>query len=387
MKYLIVDLNIELNGHKYEIVNELMKWIDINGVSMDEYHFLLNLGNDKFYKPKTASIFVVEPCSPMAIDWANQVPLKKYQMQWAYIMKASKALKVERLILMEFDLYKSEMGQSRSERFEIHAIWFEPYLRQVCLDPGNTARLKFALSHFRKRRLFNWAMRNSSLKKVFLLNDHYAAAALSRLKNFKDRVAYLPDPVLNLAEAESFSSLKEYGIESKQFVILIFGEINERRNIPHSLDALSRLPEFYQQEITLLIVGQIAQDYEQELRALMRTERKFNLITKYELVSSVEKEALFAQCDIVLDIHVNYFANSSTVGMCAKYGKPMIVANYGLLAEIVKKYQIGTSVDPLSLEEISMAIATHKENKTKLEDASYVQDHHFDDFASVLLGL
>ncbi|SOE22875.1 Glycosyltransferase involved in cell wall bisynthesis [Spirosomataceae bacterium TFI 002] len=392
MKYLIVDLNIELNGHKFGFVNELMKWIEKNGKALDEYHFLVNLNDEQFHKSKSANVFVVVPNSQQINDWEGANPLKKYQLQWAYILKASLALKVDRLVLMELDIYQAEIGKTRKGRFEIHGIWFRPFVRQKCLDESRNAKIMFSLNHFKKRRLFGWAMRNSTLTKVFVLNDQYTVDTLNRSKKNGNRLAYLPDPVFDINAKEGIDIREKYKIPNDRFVILIFGCIDDRKNVVNTLTSLVNLDVKDQEMVTLLIVGKIMDSYRDEMDAKITEvegERKFGLVVNNEFVSEAEMDALFQQTDLVLRMNINYFASSGIIGMSAKYEKPSIVSNYGIVADITEKYKLGKLVDPLNTDQISEAIKYYFDNREIKEEShgqKYYQEHNADAFARTLLS-
>jgi glycosyltransferase involved in cell wall biosynthesis len=230
------------------------------------------------------------------------------------------------------------------------------------------------------------------VSKVFVLNDQYTVDVLNGNKKFRNRMAYLPDPVFDVTKDKSINIRKLYEIADNQFIILIFGCIDDRKNVINSLSALENLSQESQEKVTLLIVGKVMDSYRDEIEAKIKglnDSRKFGLIVKDEFVDDVEMDALFQQSDLVLRMNINYFASSGIIGMSAKYKRPSIVSNYGIVADITTKYKLGTLVDPLNVSEIKQAIDNFiaKNEGVQSEGDLYYKEHNCEAYARALLSL
>lgn len=379
-----------LNGHKFGFVNQLLKWVDTKGQDRDNYHFLVNLPVDQFHTFKSDNIFLQNPPDGDERTWADLSPISKYKQQWKLINKAAHAIHIDRVILMEYDIYQAEIGRKVPSPFEIHGIWFRPFIRQKNLENTRSARVNFAVNLFKKKRLFDWSMRNKSVKKVFVLNDKYTVDVLN--KKFKNRLAYLPDPVFDFAADDQISIRSKYQIQDKQFIVLLFGCIDARKNAINTLEALTRLHPNSQLKITLLIVGKIMEDYKSQLEEKLNEiegKKHFEIKINDEFVSDEEMDALFSQTDLVLRMNINFFASSGIIGMSAKYNKPSIVSDYGIVADITEEYKLGKLVDPMDPDQIAEAINYYLNNKTnpEMKGMAYYESHNVGAYAKALLSI
>src|SRR5690606_9446975 len=139
---------------------------------------------------------------------------------------------------------------------------------------------------------------------------------------------------------ENFQLRKHYNIPENHLVLLQFGYADERKNNENIIAALNQMPH---SAITLLIIGKFKPSYEAALHRLKTG--SFQLITHDESVSDEEMESTFRHSDVILRMNVNSFGSSGVVGIAARYNKPVIVSDTRVMAELVKKYALGETVD------------------------------------------
>lgn len=370
MKYLISDLNISLDGHKFGFVNNLLHYVGKHKTN-DLFVFVVNQSDDFHFHNDFPNIKVVYHTNE-----ENLGMVEKYKSQWQSILSYTKKYDIERLILMELDVYQLEIGKSKTP-FKISGIWFRPYSRLQAEGTGLKNKLMFLKNKTQKQLIMKWALRNSSLDKIFILNDE-------EMPNWLDNTRFftLPDPYFQYQKLEDFNLREKYNIAQNQLILLQFGYMDERKNNENIIEALNSFPSA---EITLLLIGKFRNGYENEVKNLHKGD--FQIITRNEFISNEEMESTFSQSDVILRMNVGFFGSSGVVGIAAHHNKPVIVSNTGVMAELVKKYKMGSVVDPYDISAIKKEILSYQfdEKKRVVNGKAYRDSHDLKAFAETLL--
>jgi len=375
MKYLITDLNITLNGHKFGFVNNLLRYAGENRPE-DEFVFLVNRSADFRLESRYPHIQVIFPSEEEQKALQNQPGLlKKSAAEWALIDRETCRHGCQRLILMELDLYQVAIGRSRTP-YLISGIWFRPYSRMEPEGPGLLQKIRFLKSRLQKKMVMKLALRNPSLDKIFILNDEQMPAWLDEQRFFT-----LPDPWFDYPMAEGFDLRKYYGIPDDHLILLQFGFADERKNNENIIAALNGIPH---SNITLLIIGKFRPGYEQELQQLKTG--PFRMVTRDEFITDEEMESTFRQSDVILRMNVNFFGSSGVVGIAARHDKPVIVSDTGVMAKLVEKYRLGEVVDPYDTETIRSLFLRYLQSPPVIDGKAYRDTHDLKAFAERLLG-
>jgi len=386
MNYLLVDLNIQLNGHKLGFVQETLNWLNrYANNSGHHFHFLVN---HELNTPSSQHVSVHYLEEDLHAKLQETRSLVRYRKQWKYIKVKANQLEVSQLILMEFDIYQMAIGNDSKVNFDINGIWFRPFYRQKVIGSSLLEKLKFGIAKIRKKITFKLALRNPNLKQVFILNDAETVEKLN--SNQTAKLVYLPDPVMDPIVKSVVDVRKKYGIEKEKNIFLIFGYIDDRKNVPNVLRALNKLPRAYQLKISLLLIGKVANNYAPILRdSFLENESEVQIIENNEFVSNDEMNALFQSSSLVLRMNINYFASSGIIGMAAKYNKPSLVSNYGVVADLTKAYSLGKEEDPLDITALSNHFIDFIGNPDdwKINGSSYCENHSMSKFVTTLLGL
>lgn len=374
MKYLIVDLNITLNGHKFGFVNNLLHYAGEHRPG-DEFIFLVNRSADFRLESRYAHVQVILPTEEEQQRVQNQPGLlKKSAAEWALIDREARRHRCGRLILMELDLYQVALGRSTTP-YKISGIWFRPYSRMEPEGPGLFQKIRFWRSKLQKKGVMKLALRNASLDKVFILNDEQMPAWLD-----ENRFFTLPDPWFDYPIAQDFDLRKHYDIPENHLILLQFGYADERKNNENIIRALNELPH---SDITLLIIGRFKPGYEEELKKLKTG--PFRMITRDEFISDEEMESTFQQSDVILRMNVNYFGSSGVVGIAARYNKPVMVSDTGVMAELVVKYRLGDVVNPSDTADIRALFLQYRQSLPAVDGSTYRDTHDLRAFAETLL--
>ncbi|MGR3810053.1 glycosyltransferase [Jiulongibacter sp. NS-SX5] len=386
MNYLIVDLNITLNGHKLGFVQETLNHLALHHTDGEHsFHFLVN---EELKKADSKHIEVHIPGKSYQAKFERHKGLKKYKEQWEYISLKAGQLDIEKVVLMEFDLYQAAIGFDKTTSFDVSGIWFRPHFRQKAIGLSILQTLKFKLKKLQKKTLLKSALRNKRLKNIFILNDQPTVDALN--DSDEQRFSYLADPVFDYPCYKLTDIRDKYIIDKDRLIFLIFGYMDERKNVVNILNALEGLEKEDQQKVCLMMVGKTADHYQDTLeKAIQKHSSEVQLFHIDDFVDNCEMEALFAQSDLVLRMNINFFASSGIIGLAAKHNKPSIVSDYGIVAELTEAYKLGRLVDPLDVSQLRALFRGFIKDPEswKIDGQSYYKQHNTKAFVETLLEL
>lgn len=381
MKFLITDLNIKLDGHRYGFMNNLLHYAGEN-FRDDEFVFLTNLSEDFRLEGHYSHIQTLQlsPEEQSAIDTGLSA-LKKARLEWEIISQYALDVKADRVILMFLDSYQAEIGKSKTP-FRISGIWFAPYSRMEAEGDSIGQKAKMLLTKTRKKLTMEWALRNPALDKVFILNDEEMPGWLNKGET---RFYTLPDPYFEYPAVPGYNLRVRYGIPAENLVFLQFGYIDERKNLENIVLAFNALAPETARKTTLLVIGKFKPGFKEHLLSLKKGE--YQVIFRDEFVSDEEMESSFAQSDVILRMNINFFGSSGIIGAAAQHNKPVIASDTGVMAGIVTRYGLGTIVNPYHIEEIAAAVtAFHTHPSGRVIDGSrYRTTHDLKAFAETLL--
>lgn len=374
MKYLLVDLNVEFDGHKFGFLQQAIRFLENNASREHSFYVASNLPAGSIALEKSAFFHYAAAFRPEG--------LQKYREQWKWISQVAIENSIDKVVLLELDRYQEAIGRFRMGNFGIYGIWFRPYLRQQRLDTG---RLSYFLQALKKRASLWYALRNTSLEKVLILNDQQTVDAMNA--SYPGRFAYLADPVFDFGFAADLPISQKFQVKNGNTVFLLFGCIDARKNVQNTLKAFALLDKKVQEKVTLLIVGKVMDKHVERCLDSLETPLHIQLIVEDRFVDDEEMESFFAACDVVLRMNVNFFASSGIIGIAAKYNKPSIVSNYGVVADLTLQYGLGKLVDPMDVRAIADLFQYYIENPKQIDGKAYVEKHNTAAYAKGLIQI
>jgi glycosyltransferase involved in cell wall biosynthesis len=385
MRYLFVDLNISLDGHKLGFMQNTLNYLASKN-DENSYSFLANDSTEfKIQIPEECKkIEVIYTSLEQRVLISNQKrTLQKAKAEWEIICQTAIKNAVNHVIMMDLDLYQISIGLKQTP-FYVSGIWFRPYLR---LQPDNEslkAKIRCEILKLQKKLTVKIALRNKNLCKIFILNDETMPL---ELKSISDRFQYLPDPIFPYLQLSGFNARKYYSIPNNNLIFLQFGYIDDRKNNENIINALHLLPDYIASETSLLIIGKYEKDYLQKINKWKGQNAKFQLITRDEFVSDAEMESTFAQSDVILRMNHTFAGSSGIVGIAANHDKPCIVSDFGVMADQVAKYNLGLIINPNDPEAISEGILSFIKDRSKLkiDGSGYRNTHDVQAFVETLL--
>jgi glycosyltransferase involved in cell wall biosynthesis len=145
--------------------------------------------------------------------------------------------------------------------------------------------------------------------------------------------------------------------------------LTERKGISKLLQSLWLLnPEDYQ-NIALAIVGEASPDQREKIETqIVSLCHKFpiQIYRNYQFVPEADVQAYFEVSDLILAPYQNHVGMSGILILAAAKQKPVISSNYGLMGEIIQRYQLGLAVDSTDPQSIAQGIQRYLNNQSQV---------------------
>ena len=282
--------------------------------------------------------------------------LRAFQ-EWKLFCKYAQSLKATRGLIMYFDPYLLPLAIGMKSPCSVSGIYFRPTFHYSSFHNYTTSWSK-PIQQWREKFILNRVLLHPQLKTLFCL-DPFAVKHINKFDSTS--AVHLPDPVeLPNQNKCQIASLKErLGINSKKKVFLLFGALNGRKGIYQLLEAIGLLSPALCEQMCLVLVGEANPTD----RALIKSKvaatclaQPVQIIEHYEFVPEQDIQGYFQLADVVLAPYQRHVGMSGILLLAAAANKPVLSSNYGLMGEMVQRYQLGISVDSTLPEEIAKGL-------------------------------
>ena len=283
--------------------------------------------------------------------------VKRVWVEWQLFCRYAKQLQIEQALVMYIDHFQLPLALGLAAPCAIAGIYFRPtfHYKQFM---GNSLSLSDRLRAWRQETLWRRALHHPQLRVLFSL-DPLAVAPLQQLGGAK--IVQLPDPI-QWCEPSSdrvHTLSNELCLKTQRCKFLLFGTLHERKGIFPLLAAIKQLPADQQQQIALLLVGQIMADnktkFLMEIKE-MTQQLPIQIVVHNEFVAEADVPAYFMLADVVLASYQQHVGSSGILLWAAAAGKPVLASEYGLIGELVRHHHLGVTVDSTQPREIAQGI-------------------------------
>lgn len=286
--------------------------------------------------------------------------LRNFQ-EWQLFCKYAKALQVDHALVMYLDTYELPIALGMTPPCAISGIYFRPTFHYPHLSGQQPSRRE-RLQQTWERLLLHRVLHNRQFRNLLSL-DPFVPKYINNVPT-QASVFHLPDPVrLELSTehlTEQLNHLRQtLGIESDRKVFLMFGALTARKGIYQVLDSIPLLPKTTTQKICLLLVGEADENNRAQINQRVDSlcERyPIQIIRHYAFVPDADIQLYFHLADIVLATYQRHVGMSGILIWAATTGKPVLSSDYGLMGAIVRKYQLGMSVDSTKPKQVAIGI-------------------------------
>ncbi|MEB3280496.1 MAG: glycosyltransferase [Lyngbya sp.] len=315
--------------------------------------------------------------------------LRNFQ-EWEIFCKYAEKLAASHALIMYFDTCEFPLALGRRSPCPFSGIYFRPtfHYPQELTNYSPTQQERW--QQWREKLLLSRILRHPKLQNLFCL-DPFAIDHLNRFKTHVKAI-HLPDPVEQIEPEKLPSSLlkEQLGIDPERQIFLLFGALTQRKGIYQLLDAIASLSPELNQKICLLLVGEsnIATSLDLKIARLCQ-EQPVQIIRRYEFISDEEIPAYFNLADVVLAPYQRHVGMSGILLLAAAAAKPVLSSNYGLMGEMVKRHQLGLTVDSTIPSEIAQGLIRFlQDDSEKLGDhskmRSFAQENSAQAFAELI---
>ncbi len=211
------------------------------------------------------------------------------------------------------------------------------------------------LRDLRKQLLYRFVLRNPGVAAMLTLDPYFVTHARRAYAN-GIKVAEAPDPAFPLPEPAAGVAAPWADIPEERRLLVLFGELTERKGLPTLLDSLLLLPAGDAERLAVIVAGRIDARLtpEVEARAVRLARERPQLWLRFEnrRLPAGELAALLRRCCMVLAPYQRFVGSSGIVLWAAGAEKPVLCQDYGLLGRLVRDHGLGVvtdSTDPSAL--------------------------------------
>lgn len=357
-------------GHRSEYVAHLMKFINTQPDLQGKYMFILNEKmRDLIGKLSASQNYFIHFIDFNKKQHRNSIT--KSFFEWKIVSEVIREHKsIREFIFMDIDPYLVLLVSPQFTKFNlsVKGILFQPYIHFKNINGGISFFVKKVLRNylFQKYSIFI----NSNVHKIFILNDKNGVGIMN--KQIKNIFFNLPDPIENsvhsIDPSVTLNIREKYGIKAANKNLLVFGMIDDRKNIITIIDALRLLPAELKKNIHLIIAGKLSENVrEKYMEHVERYKNEVSIAYNDGFVNAEEREPLFQSCDLVLMAYINFFSSSSVLGHAIMHNKNVVASDQGIIGRIVTESKIGIAVDPANPVKIKEALTELLKNNSKFE--------------------
>jgi len=314
--------------------------------------------------------------------------------EWELLLKYIKQLNVSYCIALYFDTCMLPAALGKRPPCKLAGIYFRPTFHYAKLSQNYQPSKSDRLQKIREIVILRLLDKKPNIAKILCL-DKFAVADLNTMFRQTAAVA-LPDPIeIPSAPAESTSTqvqaLKDtLGIDHHRTVFLLFGSLTNRKGIPQVLTAIQQLPEDLAQRLCVVLVGESNQaESINSTIAITCQQKPVQIVHHYDFVPEAKVPLYFALADVVLAPYQKHVGMSGILLLAAAAGKPVLSSNYGLMGELVRRYQLGLTVDSSQPRCIADALTQYLSqpsttfcNPQKMQE--FILENSADKFAQVV---
>ncbi len=285
-----------------------------------------------------------------------QVGAAKGQEEWNLMTKYATREWVDQVLLMYFDNLQLAFLRCRRLPFAVSGILFRPSFHYSAWGHGPTTSAQH-LRAFRKMTLLRLLLLRPGLCHLFSL-DPFAIPSLTAWAGSRSRVHYLPDPVPTrpVLNAERLALCNRLGIEPNRQVVLVFGQLDDRKGIVPLLGALGLLPVTVQKQWCVLLVGPIDKSVQSDLSVCLGEVGSVQVVRQHTFVVEPDIQPYFAVSDLVAVLYKKHIGMSAVLVRAAVAERPVLASDYGLIGQLVKTKQLGLTVNETDKAAIADAL-------------------------------
>lgn len=212
----------------------------------------------------------------------------------------------------------------------------------------------------RKQFLYARFFTNPIVCNVWTFDSYFSEFARIYYKG-GEKIRAIPDPAPSqIAVAPAECEVADR-IPGQRTAFLLFGELTVRKGVLVLLKALTVLPKELAASIAIVIAGRAEPHLHQQIidgiQQVSVAQPRLWIHFEGRFLHNGEIAALVSRCDVILAPYQRFVGSSGILMWAAKFSKPMITQDYGLLGQLVRTHGLGHDVDTTSPAVLADAIS------------------------------
>lgn len=281
--------------------------------------------------------------------------LAQSRTEWNLMEQYARLDRADEVLLMYFDHLQPAFWLSKPLPFDVSGILFRPSFHYADWGHGPST-VRERLQSFRKRWLLRALLIRPELKNLFCL-DTFAVAPINHWAS--RAVAHaLPDPVaIHPASANEVVNLShELGIGQGRKVVLVFGQLDERKGIEPLLRAFAQLTPAEQAGWCVVLAGPLAEPMRPVVVTAVAALTNVQVIRRHEFIVDEFVQPLISVADVVTVLYQQHIGMSGVLVRASAAGRPVLASDYGLIGQLVRTRHLGRAVDATNPDAIADAL-------------------------------
>ena len=354
-----------IGGHQLDQINLLLTRVDRYDIKP---FFVVNPDFFSYYpgERREGKVSII-PISEEQIVKINSLSLIASAFyKWKILLEYVHLTGCSHVHIMHLDHFQLPLFLYQKLPFTVSGVLFNPAIHYKEMFGEKISNIGL-VKYFRNRIFYRGMLTNSSVTKIFSF-DPYFCKFYKKKSIGREKLAYLPDPVLvdDTCNGNMELSVQEV-IQPDRSLFLMFGAVQKRKGIFKLLDAMPLLDEKTRKSITFLISGKIdisiLEQIKSKITGLRRRYPDLRIVKINEYLPFDELRLLIKQCDVILAPYQNFIGSSGVLYWAAAMNKPVITQHFGLIGHWVENYKLGLTVNTRSPKEIAAAICIVVKNE------------------------
>jgi glycosyltransferase involved in cell wall biosynthesis len=366
-RIMLFDLNF--TGHHANYINYLIRYWGENQMP-GELNIVVS---PEFVTHHSHLIYLAESYSQSAIRFVHisteeltqisvgEKPLERLFLrlkEWKLLCKYAIKLKSSHCLIMFLDTCELPLILGLKPPCSVSGIYFRPTFHYNNFFSKRSS-CKERFQQWRDRFFLHQILHNPKLHTLFCL-DPLVVHPIQCLYP-KARVIPLADPVEipDVEESQVESLRNNLDIHPDRKVFLLFGSIDGRKGIYKLLESLQFISPKLCQKVCLLIVGRASDSTQKKIAKLVNSvcqHQPVQIITHFEFVNNQEMQVYYQLAGVALALYQRHVGMSGILLLAAAAQTPVLSTDYGLMGELVRRYQLGLTVDSTNPEAIAQGL-------------------------------
>lgn len=277
--------------------------------------------------------------------------------EWKILCKYASKLETTECLIMYFDSIQFPLFLGLKPPCSLSGIYFRPLFHYSdFIDFTPSLRERFW--QWRDKLFLSKILKQQCFKSLFCL-DRFVVDPIKAINNSVNTVS-LSDPVqvYDDYQVKTEELKREWSIESERTVFLMFGVYRPRKGIEELLSAIELLPTKLAEKVCLLLVGPIgAESIVKNHVQTIQQKLPVQVVSHTDFIADREIQPYFKVSDVILAPYQRHIGMSAILVRAASAQKPVLSSNYGLMGELVRRYQLGIAVDTEIPTEIAKGLS------------------------------